>query len=167
MRKLSVDVASAFGRALVLHRAGQLAEAKEMYRRIAKIDPAHFESRHLLGVVCHQLGDHAAALRAIDDTLKIHPRLASAHVNRGVVLQHLKHLEEALASYERAIAIEPTDVVSFYNRGNVLKEMKAARGGRGELLSRRRARPRTLGGLLQPRQCAEGTESIRSGAGEL
>jgi predicted O-linked N-acetylglucosamine transferase (SPINDLY family) len=124
MKKSSVDAASAFGHALQLHRAGRLTDAKESYRRIAKAKPTHFESRHLLGIVCHQLGDHEEAVRHITLALKIDPRNASAHVNRGVVLQHLKRFDEALVSYEQAIAFGPNDPVSFHNRGNVLKELK-------------------------------------------
>jgi predicted O-linked N-acetylglucosamine transferase (SPINDLY family) len=124
MGKSSIDAASAFGYALALHRAGRLAEAKEIYRRIARAKPAHFESRHLLGVVCHQLGDHEEAVRQIGIALKIEPRNAPAYVNRGVVLQHLKRFDEALFSYEQAIAFQPNDPVSLYNRGNVLKELR-------------------------------------------
>jgi protein O-GlcNAc transferase len=124
MKKGSVDIASAFDRALALHRGGRLADAREMYRRITKAAPGHFESRHLLGVVHHQLGNHAEAIRQIGVALQINPHNASAYVNRGVVLQHLKRLDEALISYDRAIALEPNDAVSFYNRGNVLKELK-------------------------------------------
>jgi protein O-GlcNAc transferase len=118
------QLTSAFGQALAHHRAGRLADAKQMYRQIVKAQPGHFESRHLLGVVCHQLGDHVEAVRQIDVALTINPRAASAYINRGVVLQHLKRFDEALASYDQAIGLEPDDADNFYNRGNALKELK-------------------------------------------
>ncbi len=119
-----VDPHSAFNQALALHRAGRLADAKEIYRQIAKAHPDHVESRHLLGVVCHQLGDHAEAVRQIGFALRINPRHASAYNNRGVVLQHLKRFDEALASYDQAIALEPDSADYHYNRGNALKDLK-------------------------------------------
>jgi protein O-GlcNAc transferase len=117
------ELASVFTQALAHHRVGRLTDAKEMYRQIVKARPDHFESRHLLGVVCHQLGDHMEAVRQIDAALAINPKIASAYVNRGVVLQHLKRLDEALANYDQAIRLEPDDADHFYNRGNALKEM--------------------------------------------
>lgn len=117
-------LASAFSRALALHREGRLHEAREGYRQVAKAQADHYQSRHLLGVVCHQLGDHAEAVRQFDAALKVNPRFVAAHINRGVALEQLRRLDEALASYDRAIALDPADADTFYNRGNALKEMK-------------------------------------------
>jgi protein O-GlcNAc transferase len=121
MKNEPVEVA--LSRAMALHRADRLRDAKDAYRQIAKAHPRVFEARYLLGVVCHQLGDAAEALHQFDSALEINPKSAPAHTNRGVVLQHLKRLDESLASYDRALALAPDDADTFYNRGNALKEL--------------------------------------------
>jgi tetratricopeptide (TPR) repeat protein len=119
-----VDVASVFGQALAFHRAGQLAEAERLYRRILQVERRHFDSLHLLGVIHFQRGEFSEAVRQIDDALKIDPNVADAHNNRANALKKLKRPEQALASYDRAIALKPDDAATFNNRGAVLKELE-------------------------------------------
>jgi predicted O-linked N-acetylglucosamine transferase (SPINDLY family) len=120
---MSSELTSAFIRALALHQAGRLADAEEMYRQIALAQPDHFDSLHLLGVICHQRGDYAAAVRHMDAALALNPDFVSAHNNRGIALSALKRFDEALASYDRAIALKGDDAELFYNRGNALKDL--------------------------------------------
>src|SRR5713101_1853094 len=70
----SPELVSAFGQALALHQAGQLAEAEKIYRRVVQARPEHFDSLHLLGVVYYQRGNYAEAVRQIDVALKIDPK---------------------------------------------------------------------------------------------
>ena len=119
----SPELASAFSQALALHQAGRLAEAETIYRQILKVQPNHFDSLHLLGVIYHQRGNHAEAVRQIDAALKINPKDASALSNRGLALQELKRLDEALASYDKALALKPDYAEAFNNRGIALQEV--------------------------------------------
>ena len=102
------DLASAFSQAVALHQAGRLVEAEKTYLQILKVQPNHFDSLHLLGVIYHQRGNPAEAVRQIDVALRIDPKAASAHNNRGNALQELKRLDEALASYDRRSRSSPT-----------------------------------------------------------
>jgi hypothetical protein len=45
---------SAFEEALKCHRAGRLAEAEEIYRKVLDAQPAHFDSLRLLALIDHQ-----------------------------------------------------------------------------------------------------------------
>ena len=117
-------LASAFSQAVALHQAGRLVEAEKNYLQILKVQPNHFDSLHLLGVIYHQRGNLAEAVRQIDVALRIDPKAASAHNNRGNALRELKRLDEALASYDRALALKPDYAEAFNNRGNALKELK-------------------------------------------
>jgi tetratricopeptide (TPR) repeat protein len=118
------DLTSALSQALALHQAGRLAEAEKNYEQILKVDPNHFDSLHLLGVIHSQRGNHVAAVRQIDFALKINPKAAFAHNNRGKTLHELKRLDEALASYDQAVALKPDYAEAFTNRGNALMELK-------------------------------------------
>jgi protein O-GlcNAc transferase len=118
------EIDQMFAQAISFHRAGLLSEAGELYQRILKAQPHHFDSMHLIGVVHTQRGDYAKAVRQIQDALKIGPNVADAHNNLGNALKKLGRLEEALASYKRAIALKPDDALSLNNRGTVLKDLE-------------------------------------------
>src|SRR6516225_1634282 len=95
------ELASAFSQALALHQAGRLAEAEKIYGQILKVQPNHFESLHLVGIIHAQRGNHVESVRQIDLALKINPKAASAHEafnNRGNALQELKRFDDALVA---------------------------------------------------------------------
>jgi tetratricopeptide (TPR) repeat protein len=117
----SLELATAFGRAEALHRAGRLAEAEKIYGQILKVQPNHADSLHLLGVIYSQQGDHTAGLRQINLSLKANSKNPYALYSRGHSLQELKRFDEALASYDKALALKPDFTVAFKNRGTVLK----------------------------------------------
>jgi tetratricopeptide (TPR) repeat protein len=118
------ELASAFSQALALHQAGRLAEAEKIYGQILKVQPNHFESLHLVGVIYAQRGNHVESVRQIDLALQINPKAADAHTNRGNALQELKRLDDALASYDKAIALKPDYAEAFNNRGLALQKLK-------------------------------------------
>ena len=99
--------ASTFAEGLARHQAGHLADAERIYTHILTLQPGHFDSRHLLGVVYLQRGRHAEALSHIGLALKIRPDNAFVLNNHGVVLLELKRFDEALQSLERSIASRP------------------------------------------------------------
>ncbi len=101
-----------------------MAEAEKIYRQLLKVQPHHFDSLHLLGVIYHQRGNHAGAVRQIDVALKIDPKAAFAHNNRGAALKDLRRLDEALASFDKAIILKPDYAGAFNNRGLALQELK-------------------------------------------
>src|SRR5215472_4882952 len=118
------ELASTFSQALALHQAGRLAEAEKIYGQILKVQPNHFDSLHLVGVIYAQRGNHVESVRQIDLALKINPKAAYAHQNRGLALQELKRLDDALASYDKAIALKPDYAEAFNNRSLALRELK-------------------------------------------
>src|SRR5262245_54345954 len=118
------DLTGTFKQALAFHRTGRLADAENLYRQILETNPNHFDSLHLLGVVCGQRHKHGEAVRQIDAALKVNPNVASALNNRGLALEKLERLDEALASYDKAIALKPDFTEAFNNRGEALRKMK-------------------------------------------
>jgi predicted O-linked N-acetylglucosamine transferase (SPINDLY family) len=113
-----------FGQAVALHQAGRLLEAEPLYRRVLEAQPRHFDSLHLLGVICYQHGQYREAIRLIDEALAINPAVAAAHNNRGSALKDLGETAPALASLDRAIALKPDYAEAFYNRANLLRELE-------------------------------------------
>jgi len=119
----ATDVRPALRQALAHHQAGRLAEAEALYRRVLSVQPRHFDSLHLLGVIAHQRGQNDEAVRQIDAALRLNPNVAGAYSNRGNALLALGRFKDAVASYDRAIALQPDFAGAFYNRGNALREM--------------------------------------------
>jgi tetratricopeptide (TPR) repeat protein len=118
------EVTSLLAEAFALQQAGRLAEAEKAYNQILAAQPDHFDSLHLLGIVCHRRGDDAQALRHIDLALEINPNDILALNNRGIALRALKRFEDALASYDRALALWPDYAEALLGRANALKELQ-------------------------------------------
>ena len=108
-KKASFDVAAAFAEAMTFHRAGRVADAEAVYRKIVATQPDHFDSLHLLAVIHHQRGEHREAVRQIDVALTINPYFAAAHNNRGNALKELK----------RAIEINPGAVSPYISMSGI------------------------------------------------
>ena len=65
------------------------------------MQPSHFDSLHLVGIIHAQQGNYVESVRQIDLALKINPKAASAHEafnNRGNALQELKRFDDALVA---------------------------------------------------------------------
>ncbi len=118
------------GEAVVLHRAGRLAEAATAYRAALALSPGRPTILHNLGVIAAAQGDHAAAVRQFDEVLAGNPDYASAHMNRGAALEALGRLPEAIQSYGRAAALEPDS----YAAHRALGFLWLAQGERGRAL---------------------------------
>jgi predicted O-linked N-acetylglucosamine transferase (SPINDLY family) len=119
----SAAAASSFAEGLAQHRAGRLTDAEAFYRRALEADPAHFDTRHHLGIIHYQRGEHIAAIRQIDAALEANPKVAAAHNNRGAALAALGRAEEAVESYTRAVALAPDYLDAHVNGGNALKDL--------------------------------------------
>ena len=55
------------------HRAGNLAQAEQLYRHLLAADPQHPDAWHLLGVIEHQSGRHDVALGFIERAIGLRP----------------------------------------------------------------------------------------------
>ena len=121
--KPSIDVAAAFSSATARYSQGQFKEAASLYRKILAVEPAHFDSNHMLGVLRARQGRYEEAAEALANALKAMPHNAEALSNYGNVLTVLGHLEEALMAYEAALTLKPVPVF-WFNRGLVLMRLQ-------------------------------------------
>lgn len=109
---------------MALHQRGLLAQAQSAYEGILKLDPKHFDSLHLLGVIACQTQRYALGVELITRAIRVNPKVAEAYNNRGNALLDLKRPDEALASYDKALALEPDYAEAQTNRATALKELK-------------------------------------------
>jgi hypothetical protein len=122
-----MDIGEKFRSAMALHQQGQLSPAQAIYDEILRVDPAHADALHLLGLIAYQQQQFARALELIGRAIAVNPLSAAFYANRGIVLQGLKQFDAAIADYGRAIAIKPDYTDAYNNRGLALHELKQPR----------------------------------------
>jgi len=120
----SIDLATRLAAAIGLHEKGQLAQAQAIYDEILRIDPAHADALHLLGVIAYQQRQLGKAIEWFGKAIAANPGNAVFYVNRGIVFHELKQLEAAIADYGSAIAIKPDHIETYTNRGAAYRELK-------------------------------------------
>jgi len=111
-------VEATLARAVMLHRAGSLAEAAALYAEILEADPRHADSLHLLGVTETQLGRPLEGMRLIERSLSISERQPLALANLGNALLALERPSDALARYARALELLPQHPQALFGSGN-------------------------------------------------
>lgn len=102
-----VLIPTALEAAILLHKAGRLRKAEEIYRRILDLQPKHADAMHLLGVVEHQLGNHLQAINLIRHATEILPTVGLFHNNFGKALFSLGRLDEAIEQFRKALSLQP------------------------------------------------------------
>ncbi|MBR7800099.1 tetratricopeptide repeat protein [Undibacterium sp. FT137W] len=90
----------ALKKAVALHQAGHLDQARTAYEQILLAQPQHFECLNLLANLLSQIGDFAAALSLIEQALQQKPDHAGAHMNRALCLAEMNQHEAALQSLD-------------------------------------------------------------------
>jgi predicted TPR repeat methyltransferase len=113
------------GKAIALHRAGRLDEARRLYEQILGTEPDNATAWHFLGVLQHQLGDSESAVASITRALDVDRRYVDAWNNLGNIYRETNQYAAALQAYERAVAIAPGHADAWNNLG-------VMRSGRGE-----------------------------------
>ena len=107
--------------AIVLQKAGRLAQAEALYLAILELDPNQFDATQLLGVIAMSRRQFELAIQYLNRALSLNPDFADGYLNRGTALKGLNRLDEALSSFESAIALRPEYAEAYNNRGIVLK----------------------------------------------
>lgn len=99
--------AALYEAALKEQQAGRLQAAEQGYRQVLALDPGHYESLHMMGMLMGQAGRHDLSLEFTDRAIAVRPQVAEAHVNRGVALANLGRDDEAAASFQAALDLSP------------------------------------------------------------
>jgi len=119
-------LAERFEQARALHQQGQLAPAREIYQEILEMQPGHFDTLNLMGVLSGQLKDLNRAVQYFNEAIAVNPNNSGPYCNRGMALKELGQSDAALSSFDQAIALNRDDAVAWYSRGNIYKELGGA-----------------------------------------
>jgi predicted O-linked N-acetylglucosamine transferase (SPINDLY family) len=108
--------------ALAHHRAGRLADAEALYRRVLEHAPEYPDALHLLGVLAGQAGHVDAAIDLIARAIAVAPDVAEYHNNLGKSRRRAGRLDEAVASLRHAIALNPGLADAHNSLGTALRD---------------------------------------------
>lgn len=112
--------------AMLLHQAGNLADAARIYSDILRSDPRHLDALYRLGYIHLQNGRHADAEHLFGLAIKANPQVPEFFYARGAALKPLGRREEALAAFAqrwrsgRAISRRATTVASRFWKSGAL-----------------------------------------------
>ncbi len=115
-------VARLFAVGAAHHQAGRLAEAETVYGEVLRLDPAHADTLHRLGVLATQTGRTDEAAARFRQALGVDPDHPLAHYNLGNLLQDQGALSEAINCFRQAVRLRPDFPEALNNLGNALKD---------------------------------------------
>lgn len=101
-----------FQRALTAHQRGDLPAAMSGYERAIRLDPAHFEAQHNLGLAAVAQGNLPLALRAAETAAALRPADPLARYQFAVVLQKDRYSDDAVAELEEVARLETNNAAS-------------------------------------------------------
>ena len=102
------------------HRAGQLWEAEQLYRRILQAQPGHADALHLLGLVVSRAGRPGEAVDLIRRAIAADSSIADYWIDLGMILDLMGRLDETITAYRQAIALRPDSPEAHNNLGNAM-----------------------------------------------
>lgn len=103
-------------------RSGNPADAIDLFRQAASLQPRNAQLLNNLGYTYQLAGQPAEAIKAYQKALKRAPKDTLTLCNLGLLQKKLGLADDALATFNRAIAFDPNDVNLLCNRGNLLLE---------------------------------------------
>jgi tetratricopeptide (TPR) repeat protein len=113
------DINVEMGRAVKIHRSGNLQKAQEMYQRILADYPDHAQLHYLLGLIAYQSGNHTRALDYITKAINCDPYYPIYYNGLGDVFKAQGDLKKATACYQKAVQLEPDSVEANFNLGSI------------------------------------------------
>jgi protein O-GlcNAc transferase len=105
-------------------RAGNLAVAEEIYRRILSITPSHADALHMLGIIAMQRARYEEAVQLLNRAIAINPDDGGYYINLGESLRRLDQFEAAITPLEKAVRLMPREAAAHYNLGCALLDVR-------------------------------------------
>ena len=104
------------------HQKNNLKVAENLYKKILKTNPNHFESIFYLGTLLGQVKRFDLAKQLLYKAIQIQPNYAPAQSNLGAILKELGEYESAKNCCQQAIQIDPNYASGHYNLGLVFQK---------------------------------------------
>ena len=121
---MSVDLNKTLQLAFENHKAGNLNQAKLLYKNILSEQANDVDALHLLGVLYHQQGEYDDATKSIKRAIALDPHFAEAYNNLGNIMRDKELIDEAKNYYQKALELDPNLAIAYNNLGNLYIEKK-------------------------------------------
>jgi len=121
--KKKLIIKETFSLAIENHKKNNFQIATNLYKKVLKINPNHFESIYYLGILLGHKRRFNLAKPLLQKAVQIQPNNAVIHNNLGNMQGELGEYKNAIGSYEKAIAIQPNYLDAHYNYGIVLQKL--------------------------------------------
>ena len=123
MHQKDLTIKKTFTIASQNHQKNNFKVAKNLYKKILKINPNHFESIFYLGVLLLESNNFDRAKQLFQKAIRIQPNYAPAHNNLGMVFGELGEFEKAISSYQMAVKYEPENLAHYYYLSDLKEEI--------------------------------------------
>jgi Tfp pilus assembly protein PilF len=116
------DSAEALALGLQYHRAGQLAQAEQMYRRVLETDADNADALCHLGGLYLAQGQLGEAVAVLQQVMQLRPDSVELGNDLGVVFAQQGKLDQAVARFRQVIQSRPDYADAYNNLGIVLSQ---------------------------------------------
>ena len=103
------------------YRAGQVAQAESICRRILAQQPDRPDALHLLGVIANQTGHGEQAIALLSRAVHLKPDAADIHASLALAFHWLNRMTDAERSYRQTLLLNPGHGGAQLNLGAVLE----------------------------------------------
>ena len=121
--KKELTLEETFKLAYQKHKKNDFKEAENLYTKILKIDPEHFETIFLWGSLLLQINNFSKAKQLLSRAAIINPKHAETYNNLGIVLKKLGEREKAINCFEKAIEVNSKHPQAHHNLGTAYREL--------------------------------------------
>ena len=111
-------------KAIATHRAGRIAEAREMYQRILRRRPRDPDVLNFLGMLEYRDGKPALGVELLQKSVRSAPDNPHAWQNLGNMLVQGGDPEGAAQAYERVTGLAPDMWQAWFSRGTCLRRLR-------------------------------------------
>jgi predicted TPR repeat methyltransferase len=111
-------------KAMSVHQAGRISEAKAMYERVLRRRPRDPDALNFLGMLEYQRGNRGRGVELLQQSVRSAPGNPHAWMNLGNVLMGTGATAEAATAYERATALAPALWQGWLNRATCLRRLR-------------------------------------------
>lgn len=114
-------LAQQLGRAVALHKAGQVAEAIKLYEWLLQQAPAHPDVNHFLGMAYYSQDDVPRAIKYLTKAISLDNRKPLYHINLGRVYLNDDNYSDALNCFSTAHALNAREPENLHLLGRTLR----------------------------------------------
>ena len=97
-----------YDKAKQFHRAGNIAEAKELYLASLKLDPGYTDALNNLGLIFIHEKDYPTGRKYLEKAVRIKPGYALPYYNLACLLSIDNEIEESLMYLKKAMSLDHT-----------------------------------------------------------